>query len=217
MRAQQKLLPKPPTDSKSIVITSQDTGKAVATLLKRVTHLSKQAQMLADLLGGVRVTRQMTSVVLLSGSGEHSNERASSLEGIQVQARVLYIDFVQSQQAGFKLTTDTIDTLEKHRRALCHVRSEAHSRGNVKMGEDVKILMGNFDRAIDHLVHHADTCCLDEMNKDGSGELTTQQSANVKSTILELFGPYERYLDTFQELLSSRLDGLLSEASAFEF
>jgi hypothetical protein len=53
------------------------------------------------------------------------------------------------------------------------------------------------------------------MEKDGSGELTIQQSADVKSTILELFGPYERYLSTFPELLRSRLGVPFVETASF--
>ena len=214
---QPKLLPRLSAGSNPIVVTSKDTGKIVATLLKRkrvkrTTYLyPRQAQILADLLGGAKATWRLALVVLPSRSGENPNERAGSSEGICIQAKVLYIDFVQSQQVCFKLTIDTIDALKKHHDALCHGSFEAHFRGNVKMEEDVNILMGNFDQAIDHFVHHVDTVCLGRIRKDGSGELTTQHSTIVKSTVLELFGPYKRYLD----MLSGRLDGVFFETASF--
>jgi hypothetical protein len=170
---------------------------------------------LADLLGGAKATWQLALVVLPSRSGENPNEREGPIEGIHIQAKVLHIDFVQSQQVCFKLTIDTIDALKKHYRALCHGSFEAQFRGNVKVEEDVKILMDNFDRAIDHFVHHVDTVCLGRMRKDGSGELTTQHSTTVKSTVLELFGPYQRYLSTVPDMLSSRLDGVFFETASF--
>lgn len=218
---QPELLPRLSAGSNPIVVTSKDTGKLAAGLLKRkrvkrTTQLySRQAQILADLLGGAKAIWQLASVVLPSGSGENPNERAGYCDGIHIQAKVLYIDFAQSQQVCFKLTIDTIDALKKHHRALCRGNFEAHFRGNVKIEENVKILMDNFDRAIEHFVHHVDTVCLDEMEKDGSGELTTQNSTNVKSTILELFGPYERYLSIFPELLSSQLGGAFFETAPF--
>jgi hypothetical protein len=172
---------------------------------------------LADLLGSAEATWQLAFVVLPSGSGEKPNKRAGSFQGIHVQAKVLYIDFVESQQVCFKLTANTIDALKKHHRALCNGSFETHFRGDVKIEEHVEILMNNFDRAIEHFVHHVNTVCLDEMEKDGSGELTTQRSANVKSAILNLFGPYERYLSTFPELLSSQLGGAFFETASFVF
>ncbi|GAB7336573.1 hypothetical protein MBLNU13_g09840t1 [Cladosporium sp. NU13] len=213
---QPKLLPRLSAGSNPIVVTSKDTGKVAAALLKRkgvkrTTQLySRQAQILADLLGGAEAMWHLASIVLPSGSVESPNECAGSCEVIRIQAKVLYIDYVQSQEVYFKLTIDTIDALKKHHRALCHGSFEAHSRGNVKMEEDVKILMENFDRAIDHFVHHVGTVCLGRMRKDGSGELTTQHSTIVESTVLELFGPYQRYLD----MLSSRLDGVFFETAS---
>jgi hypothetical protein len=90
-------------------------------------------------------------------------------------------------------------------------------RGAVTTEAETKGSMGNFDRAMEHFVHHVDTVCLNEMEKDGSGELTTQQSANVKSTILNLFGPYENYLSTFPELLDSRVGGAFFETASPKF
>jgi hypothetical protein len=56
------LLPPPSKDSKLVIVTCQDTGKIATALLRRekvnwTTHLySKQAQVLADLLGGAEAT-----------------------------------------------------------------------------------------------------------------------------------------------------------------
>jgi hypothetical protein len=169
---------------------------------------------LADLLGGAEAMWHLASIALPSGSVENPNERVGSCEGIYIQAKVPYIDFVQSQQVCFKLTIDTIDALKKHHHALCHGSFEAQFRGDVKMEEHVEILMDNFDRAIEHFVAHVDMVCLNKMEKDGSGELTAQQSADVGLTVLKLFGPYEHYLSTFPERLRARLSGAFFETAS---
>jgi hypothetical protein len=89
----------------------------------------------------------------------------------------------------FRLTTNTIDALKKHHRDLCYGSFEANSHGDAGLKADDKSLMDNFERAVELFLRLVDTVCLDEMDRDGSCELTIQQSADVKSTILELFGP----------------------------
>jgi hypothetical protein len=78
---------------------------------------------------------------------------------------------------------------------------------------DVKSLVDNFERAIEHFLYHVDTVCLDDMEEVGSGELTTQRAADVESTILKTFAPYERYLSTFSGLLRTRLNGAFLETA----
>jgi len=186
VRIHPELLPRPSTDSKPIIVTSQDTGKIAAALLKRkgvrrtTQFHSKQAQILADLLGGTEATWKLAFVMLPSGSGENPNERADSFEGIQVHARVLYIDFVKSQQVCFKLTTETIEALKKRHRDLCYGSFETHSRGDVMIMADVKSLMDNFERAIEHFLRHADTACLDEMER--TVPVSSQLSSLLKSS-----------------------------------
>jgi hypothetical protein len=157
----------------------------------------------------------LASVILLSGSGENPNERAGSLEGIHVQARVLYIESVQPQQVCFKLTTGTIEALKKHYRDLCRDSLESHSRGDVMIEANVKSLVDNFERAIEHFLYRVDTVCLDDMEEVGSGELTTQRAADIESTILKTFAPYGRYLSTFPGLLRARLSRALFETASF--
>jgi hypothetical protein len=79
-----------------------DTDRTAAALLKReivkrtTQILSKQAQVLADLLGGDTATWQLASVMLSNGRDTKSNERAGSYTNIQIPAKVLYIEFLKS-------------------------------------------------------------------------------------------------------------------------
>jgi hypothetical protein len=132
------------------------------------------------------------------------DELAGSFTNIQIQARVLYIDFFTLQQVCFRLTTGTLEDLtENHRNPRCD-DLKAHSYGDVRIEVEIKGLMENFDLAIEHCIFRTGTGCLEEMEVDGSGELTTQHSMGVKLAILKLFGPCERYLGSFPELLRSR-------------
>jgi hypothetical protein len=100
----------------------------------------------------------------------------------------------------FKLTTDTIEALTKHYRNLCCDSLKAHPCGDVMMEAEIEGSIDNLDLAIEHFFLHTGTDCLEEMEVDGFGELTTQHSTEVKSAISELYGPYERYLSSFPEL-----------------
>jgi hypothetical protein len=79
-----ELLPRLFKGSKPSIVTSWDTSKTAAALLKRsnvkqTTHFhSKQAEILAELLGGATATWQLTSVMLPTGCGKKSNGCASS-------------------------------------------------------------------------------------------------------------------------------------------
>jgi hypothetical protein len=77
---------------------------------------------------------------------------------------------------------------------------------------EIKGLTDTFDLAIEHFLLHKDTGCLNSMEAESSGELTNQHSIEAKSTILDLFRPYERYLSSFPELIS-QLDGASLETA----
>jgi hypothetical protein len=149
-----KLLPRLAEDTKPIVVSSFGSDKTIADLLKRkkikrtTKAISQQARLLADLLGGDLATWQL-SPIMLSGSGNAQSNRCSgSWTIIRIQARVLCIDFVQSQQVSFKLTAGTVEALIKHHRNVCCDDVKAHFYGNTATELDVKTLVEPFELAI---------------------------------------------------------------------
>jgi len=143
--------------------------------------------------------------MLPTGSGKKMHECAGSFTTIHIEARVLYIDYFESREVCFKPTTDTVKALTEHHRDLCRDNLKARSCDDVTIEAEIKGLMDNFELAVKDFHYRTGIGYLDEMEANGSGELTAQHSAEVKSTILDFFGPYERYLSTFPELLRDRL------------
>ena len=101
-----KLLPRLAEDSNPIVVSSSDSDRTVADLLrrkriKRVTEtISQQAQLLADLLGGGMATWQLASITVSGRGNAQSNQYSVSWTTVHIQARVLCIDFSHPEASG---------------------------------------------------------------------------------------------------------------------
>lgn len=201
-----KLLPRLTEDSKPIIVSSPGSDKTIANLLKRkkikraTKAISQQARLLADLLGGDLATWQL-AFIMVSGSGNaQSNQCSGSRTFIRIQARVLYIDFIQSQQVCFKLTAGTVEALIEHHRNVCRDDLKARSCGDVATEVDVKALMEPFELAIKGLVFWTETGSLEKMKEDGSGELSSRHSTQVRSAILKLLEPTQHHDNRLPEL-----------------
>jgi hypothetical protein len=194
-----KLLPRLAEDSNPIIVSSSDSDKTIADLLtrkkiKRATKaISQQARLLADLLGGDMATWQLAPITVSESGNAQSNQCSGSWTIIRIQARVLYIDFIQSQQVCFKLTARTVEALIKHHRNVCCDNVKAQSYANTATQIDGKVLMKPFELAIKGFVFWTETGCLEKMKEDGSGELTTRHSTQVKSAILKLLEPTQHH------------------------
>jgi hypothetical protein len=200
MRDQPKLLPRLVGDAKPIVVTSSDSDKTVAGFLrqskiKRANKaLSQQARFLEEALGAETAIWQLASI---SGSAQ-PNQSPDSWAVIQIQARVLCIDFIQSQGICFKLTTDTIEALMDHLQSVYRDHVKVHLFGNAAREERMEASVRAFEEAIKGFVFWTETACLEGMEEDGSGELTSRHSTEVKSAILKLLEPIEKHMPVFQ-------------------
>jgi hypothetical protein len=94
------------------------------------------------------------------------DELAVSFTKIQIQARVLYIDFFTLQRVCLKLTTGTVEPPTEHHRNPCCDDLMALSYGDVRIEAEIKGLMDNFDLAIKYFIFHADTGCLANREQD---------------------------------------------------
>jgi hypothetical protein len=194
-----KLLPRLAEDSNPIIVSSSDSGRKVADLLKRkkikwaTKIISQQAQLLADLLGGDLATWRLAPITVSGSGNAQSNQCSGSWKTIQIQTRVLYVDFVQSQQVCFKLTAGTVEALIKHHRNVCCDNVKAYSYANMATEIGVKALMESFELAIEGFVFWTETNCLEKMKEDGSGELTTHHSTQVELAILKLLEPTQHH------------------------
>jgi hypothetical protein len=200
MRDQPKLLPRLVGDAKPIVVTSSDSDKTIAEFLKQskikreTKVLSQQARLLEEALGAETAIWQLASI---SGSAQ-PNQSPGSCAVIHIQARVLCIDFIQSRGICFRLTNDTIEALMDHLRAVHCDHAKVYSFGNAAGEERIEALVNAFEEAIKGFVFWTETACLEEMGEDGSGELTSRHSTEVKSAILKLLEPVEQHMPVFQ-------------------
>lgn len=202
-----KLLPHLAEGSEPIVVASLGDGKMIGALLGRkkiereTWQFSKQAQVLAGILGGETATWLLASIMI---SGRQSTQPIAGLgdwELLQIRAKVLCVDFVESQQVRFKLTASTIEAITEYHRDRCRNNLGAHSSYGVDEGAEIEVLTSAFEQAISGLTFGTGTDCLEDIQGDGSGELPPPDSSKVKSAILKLFEPLERYRCGFPELL----------------
>lgn len=197
---ERRLLPVLVGDAKPIVVTSPDSDEVVAKFLTRskikrdTKAVSQQARLLEEVLGGETAIWQLASI----GGNAQPNQRPDSWTVVQIEARVLCIDFIKPQGICFKLTTDTIEALKEHLRSVHCDHAKVYSFGNAAREAEVEALMKAFENAIGEFVFWTETACLEEMEEDGSGELTTRHSTEVKSAILKLLEPIEQHMIVFQ-------------------
>jgi hypothetical protein len=199
VRDQPKLLPRLAEDSRPIIVSSSDSDKTIADLLKRkkikraTQAISQQAPLLADLLHGDLATWQLASIMVSGSRNAQPNQFSNPWTDIQIQATVLCIDSIQSQQMCFKLTAGTVEALIEHHRNVCCDNVKAYSYANTATEADVKALMEPFGLAIKGFVFWTETGCLEKMKEDGSGELTTRHSTQAKPAILKLLEPTQHH------------------------
>lgn len=176
-----ELFPRLAEGSKPIIVSSPKKDETVAALLSRkkirrpTQALSKQADILADLLGGTTATWELASVMFSESGATNLTICADSSTNIQIQARVLYVDFIKSQVC-FKLTAGTIETLTEHHLSVYSNQPEAQK------------LINAFKQANDDFVYFAEVGCLGGIRRDGSGKLTAGHCTKVRAAILKLFG-----------------------------
>lgn len=170
--------------------------------IKRTTQcLPKQPQILAGILSGEEAVWQLASIMFPASPNTELNGCFNSWMIVHIQAKVLCIDFIESQQVCFKLTPDTIEALIEHHRSVYCENFRAQCGGNAVVEAEIKGLMSLFELTVNSFVLRVGTCCLKEMGSDGSGELASHHSSQVKSAVLRLFELPERYRSIFAELL----------------
>lgn len=191
VRGRPKLLPRS-TGSKPIVVTSPEDDKKIAFLLKRkrikrtTQCLPEQPQILADILGGEEAIWQLASIMLPGTSQTQLNGCPNSWVTVHIQAKVFCIDFIESQQVCFRLTPGTIESLVDHHRNVYCENVRAQCSGNAAIDADIKKLTSSFELAVNSFVFRVKTCCLEDMQSDGSGELDSHYSSQAKAAILQL-------------------------------
>lgn len=110
-------------------------------------------------------------------------------ELLQVQAYVVAVDFVLTNEISFKLSVKTITDLIKYHKEIYLEDQKASTWSWPEKGTQVKKLQEEFKQAVNKFVYRTDGFALEGLEDDGAGELLDGRSEEVKNNILGLFAP----------------------------
>lgn len=105
-----------------------------------------------------------------------------------IYAYVVYVDMVSQNEVAFKLTKETIRTLEGFYEKFL-VDSASHMSNYTGKQAHLKSLQEKFVKAANEFVYRTNDEALKGLKEDGSGELLYTSSVDVKAKINRLFVP----------------------------
>ncbi|KAJ5642257.1 hypothetical protein N7490_006257 [Penicillium lividum] len=116
-------------------------------------------------------------------------EALFNYQTIHIEAYVVCIDMFSLNEMAFKLTQETIEDLVDYHKDIFLVDAAANTPAWSGKHADVEKLQKQFVQAANKFVYRANTETLKGLEKDGTGELLSDQSEAVKANILNLFMP----------------------------
>jgi hypothetical protein len=108
---------------------------------------------------------------------------------IHIEAYVVHVDLVLSQEIAYKLTPETISALIEYHQDIYLVDIGAQTWHWSEKEAQVKRLHEEFVQAINKFVYRTTATALEGIEDDGAGELLCGRSEDVKSAIMGLFLP----------------------------
>jgi len=108
---------------------------------------------------------------------------------LHIQAYVVHIDLVLSNEIAFKLSQDTIKELIDYHKNVYLEDCKAKSWHWTEKEAQAKKLHNNFIQTVNKYVFRTDAIALEGMEDDGSGELLCGGSLEVKNAVLGFFVP----------------------------
>ncbi|RYN65016.1 hypothetical protein AA0119_g11525 [Alternaria tenuissima] len=108
---------------------------------------------------------------------------------IHIEAYVVHVDMVSQHEVAFKLTDKTIEALVEYHKGIYSVDVSASTCEYAEREQQLEELKENFVQAINRFVFRTDVKALEELGKDGAGELLEGRGERVKNAVMELFLP----------------------------
>jgi hypothetical protein len=108
---------------------------------------------------------------------------------IHVQAYVVSVDMVLSQEMAFKLTPETIKSLVEYHKDVYMVDQADATWQWTEKEAAIKSMHEEFVQAVNKYVFRTNKIALEGIEDDGSGELLCGQSEEVRNAIMGLFLP----------------------------
>jgi hypothetical protein len=135
------------------------------------------------------VPKTPASASLMDKSEDNGGNVCDRFDLLHVQAYVVHVDLVLSNEVAFKLTKDTINTLCRYHKEIYLTDQNESTWQWTEKEAQVKKLHHAFVQAINKFVYRTDAIALEGLEDDGAGELLNGRSDDVKNQILGLFYP----------------------------
>lgn len=108
---------------------------------------------------------------------------------IHIQAYVVHIDLVLSNEIAFKLSTETIKDLIEYHQDIYLVDQAATTWHWTEKDTQMKRLHEEFVQTVNKFVYRTDAVALEGMEDDGAGELLCGRSDDVRNLVMGFFLP----------------------------
>ncbi|KAI9891124.1 MAG: hypothetical protein M1814_003323 [Vezdaea aestivalis] len=108
---------------------------------------------------------------------------------LHIEAYVVHVDMVLSNEIAFKLTPESIESLIEYHKDVHSVDISAKSWNWSEKEAQLKKLQEEFVQAANKFVYRTGALALEGLEDDGAGELLCGRSEEVKNAIMGLFLP----------------------------
>ncbi|KAI9803729.1 MAG: hypothetical protein M1833_000641 [Piccolia ochrophora] len=108
---------------------------------------------------------------------------------VHVEAYVVHVDLVLSNEVAFKLTPESIESLVEYHKEVYSVDIAASTWNWSEKEVQLKKLQEDFVQAANRFVFRTNALALEGLEEDGAGELLCGRSEEVKSAIMGMFLP----------------------------
>ncbi|KAG5930396.1 hypothetical protein E4U42_001642 [Claviceps africana] len=116
-------------------------------------------------------------------------EELFSYRLLHIEAYIVHVDMILRDEVAFKLTSDTIDALVDHHDKIHCVDAKANTYDWSGKDQQCKKLHEDFVQAINKFVFRAHVSVLDGLEEEGTGELLSAKTEEVKNTLMGLMRP----------------------------
>lgn len=116
-------------------------------------------------------------------------EELFSYQLLHIEAYIVHVDMVLRNEVAYKLTTDTIDALVEYHEKIHCVDAKANTYEWSEKEQQCKKLHEDFVQAVNKFVYRTNATALEDLEEEGSGELSSHNSEEVKNNLLGLMKP----------------------------
>jgi hypothetical protein len=169
------------------VVLGSEVGSWFTNILERVNQakrplndVSQYTTYLTGILSSKEAIWRLCSVTFTK------DENPFDYQMIHIDAYVVHIDMVSQNEVAFKLTSETIKSLESLVDFYREGKKEKENETQPKKPQK------KFDEAAKEFIFRTDVNALDGLEESGAGELLAGRSEKARAAISDFFGPLLR-------------------------